>query len=332
MWDHLATTYGAPTAVSAYTDFLRLMKLRINPSDDLGSKLAEFNMVLGVLATQQLAIAEPLQCMILCGVFSDKWGQGPINILSSVQAKDLKINDIIARLKELSSHHTGQSNLPKLESRIQATSSEPDSLPKVMDHLEEEVRIMGECLISPSSPSNNNNSNSNLHVEKAELVVVVVEDMEYDQEYDQQYDDQEGSGQYDDQYDEGYESYSVEVTALDINTANCFEEFEEKEVTPVPVQSPEPVAYVVNLPQPQKVDPVFPFPVEFKLWRGPTSDGHLLNQMASAIMEPPTPVLELIDLRVPKRFSGGWIQAFRERNCYHTIIQALRLLGIDAVE
>ncbi|KIK18399.1 hypothetical protein PISMIDRAFT_14377 [Pisolithus microcarpus 441] len=124
MWDHLATTYGAPMAVSAYTDFLHLMKLRINPSDDLGSKLAEFNMVLGVLATQQLAIAEPLQCMILCGAFSDKWGQGPMNILSLVQAKDLKINDIIACLKELSSHHTGQSNLPKLESRIQATSSE----------------------------------------------------------------------------------------------------------------------------------------------------------------------------------------------------------------
>ncbi|KIK27783.1 hypothetical protein PISMIDRAFT_8162 [Pisolithus microcarpus 441] len=130
-----------------------------------------------------------------------------------------------------------------------------DSLPKVMDHLEEEVRIVGERLISPSSPSNNNNSNSDLHTEKAELVMVMVEDMEYDQEYDQQYDDQEGSGQYDDQYDEGYESYSVKVTALDINTANRFEESEEKEVTPVPVQSPEPVAYVINLPQPQKVDP-----------------------------------------------------------------------------
>ncbi|KIK14736.1 hypothetical protein PISMIDRAFT_17101 [Pisolithus microcarpus 441] len=244
MWDHLATTYGAPMAVSAYTDFLHLIKLRINPSDDLGSKLVEFNMVLGALATQQLAIAEPLQCMILCGTFSDKWGQGPVNILSLVQAKDLKINDIIARLKELSSHHTGQSNLPKLESRIQATSLEPlnsistrDSFPKVEDHLEEEVSIVGECCISASSPNNNNNNiNSNLHTEKARLVMVE----ECSQEYDQQYDDQEESGQYDNQYDEGYESYNVEVTALDINTANRFEEFEE-DITPVPVYNPEPV-------------------------------------------------------------------------------------------
>ncbi|KIK13984.1 hypothetical protein PISMIDRAFT_17611 [Pisolithus microcarpus 441] len=241
MWDHLATTYGAPTAMSAYTDFLCLMKLRINPSDDLGSKLAEFNMVLGALATQQLAISEPLQCMILCGAFSDKWGQGPVNILSSVQAKDLKINDVIACLKELSSHHTGQSNLPKLESRIQATTAQllnnistRDSLPRVMDLLEEEVRVVGERLISASSP-NNNNSN-NLLTEKAKLVVV----MEYDQEYNQEYNDQEESGQYDDQYDEGYESYNVEVTALDINTANRFEEFKE-DTTPVPMHILEPV-------------------------------------------------------------------------------------------
>ncbi|KIK11082.1 hypothetical protein PISMIDRAFT_19822 [Pisolithus microcarpus 441] len=269
MWDHLATTYGAPTAVLAYTDFLHLMKLRINPSDDLGSKLAEFNMVLGALATQQLAIAEPLQCMILCGAFSDKWGWGPVNILSSVQAKDLKINDVIARLKELSSHCTGQSNLPKLESRIQATSSEPlnsiltrDSPPRVEDHLEEEVRIMGERLTKGSSPSSNNNSN-NLLMEKADLVVVVVVVMvvvvvvvvvvavvvvmvmvvvmvEYDQENDQEYYDQEETSQYDDQYDEGYESYNVKVTALDINTANHFEEFKE-EVTPVPIYDMEPV-------------------------------------------------------------------------------------------
>ncbi|KIK18519.1 hypothetical protein PISMIDRAFT_14301 [Pisolithus microcarpus 441] len=246
MWDHLATTYGAPMAVSAYTDFLRLMKLRINPTDDLGSKLAEFNMVLGALATQQLAIAEPLQCMILCGAFSDKWGQGPVNILSSVQAKDLKINDVIARLKELSSHRTGQSNLPKLESRIQATSSEPlmnqlskpPRCQKCRGKHKEEVRIVGERLISANNPSNNNSINNLLAVE-AKLVVVV--EKEYSQEYDQQYSDQGETGQYDDQYDEGYESYNVEVTALDINSANRFEEFEEEDITPVPVYNPEPV-------------------------------------------------------------------------------------------
>ncbi|KIK23240.1 hypothetical protein PISMIDRAFT_11018 [Pisolithus microcarpus 441] len=123
----------------------------------------------------------------------------------------------------------------------------------VVDHLEEEVRIMGECLTSASSPHHNNNSN-NLLAERAELIVVVVEAMEYDQEYDQQYNDQDESSQYDDQYDEGYESYNVKVTALDINTANHFEEFKE-EITPVPEYNLEPVEYIVNILQPQGVDP-----------------------------------------------------------------------------
>ncbi|KIK15470.1 hypothetical protein PISMIDRAFT_16484 [Pisolithus microcarpus 441] len=93
---------------------------------------------------------------------------------------------------------------------------------------------MGERLISPSSPSNNNSNN--LLMEKADLIMV----MDYNQEYDQEYYDQEESSQYDDQYDEGYESYNVKVTALDINTANCFKEFEE-EITPVPEYNLEPV-------------------------------------------------------------------------------------------
>ncbi|KIK14380.1 hypothetical protein PISMIDRAFT_17324 [Pisolithus microcarpus 441] len=126
MWDHLAGLYGAPTAVSAYTDFLCLMKIRIHPSDNLGSKLAEFNMILGSLATQSIKFDEPVQCMLLCGAFSDKWGQGPTNILSSVATKDLKITEITARLKELSSHHTGHSLLPRLEQPpVQASSSQP---------------------------------------------------------------------------------------------------------------------------------------------------------------------------------------------------------------
>ncbi|KIK14084.1 hypothetical protein PISMIDRAFT_17527 [Pisolithus microcarpus 441] len=112
-----------------------------------------------------------------------------------------------------------------------------DSLPRVVDHLEEEVRIVGEHLISTSSPNNNNSS---LLMEKANLIVVMVVVVEYSQEYDQGYDDQEETGQYDDQYNEGYESYNVEVTALDVNTANCFEEFEE-EITPVPIYNLEPV-------------------------------------------------------------------------------------------
>ncbi|KIK18115.1 hypothetical protein PISMIDRAFT_14588 [Pisolithus microcarpus 441] len=113
-----------------------------------------------------------------------------------------------------------------------------------MDLLEEEDRIMGECLISDPTNNNNNNSN-NLLMERAKLVVVmvVVED------YDQGSYDQEESGQYDDQYDQGYESYNVEITALDVSTANHledeettnrFKEFEDN-ITPVPVLYQEPV-------------------------------------------------------------------------------------------
>ncbi|KIK14076.1 hypothetical protein PISMIDRAFT_17537 [Pisolithus microcarpus 441] len=53
MWDHLKQTYGTPMVVLAYTDFLHLMKIKINPSDDLGSKLAKLNMILGALAAQK---------------------------------------------------------------------------------------------------------------------------------------------------------------------------------------------------------------------------------------------------------------------------------------
>ncbi|KIK15110.1 hypothetical protein PISMIDRAFT_16746 [Pisolithus microcarpus 441] len=287
MWDHLATTYGAPMAVSAYTDFLRLMKLRINPNDDLGSKLAEFNMVLGALATQQLAIAEPLQCMILCGAFSDKWGQGPVNILSSVQAKDLKINDVIARLKELSSHRTGQSNLPKLESRIQATSSQPliNRLSKppccrkcrgkhsTEQHIDQGQSSQGHGSFrgrgqnhggapyqrqqpqqqqqhqQPSrgkgrSRRGRGHGQGRGGFHTVDFSDIPEESQEYSQEYDQEYNDQEETGQYDDQYDKGYESYNVEVTALDINTANRFEDFEE-DITPVPTYNPEPVEQLI---------------------------------------------------------------------------------------
>ncbi|KIK19940.1 hypothetical protein PISMIDRAFT_13308 [Pisolithus microcarpus 441] len=112
-----------------------------------------------------------------------------------------------------------------------------DNNSKVEDLLEEEVRIMEECPINANHSSNNNNNN--LLTEKANLIVVVVVDKDYDQEYDQEYYDQEDSGQYND-YEEGYKSYNVEVTALNINTANCFEEFEE-EITPVPMLNQEPV-------------------------------------------------------------------------------------------
>ncbi|KIK12812.1 hypothetical protein PISMIDRAFT_18459 [Pisolithus microcarpus 441] len=124
-----------------------------------------------------------------------------------------------------------------------------DSSSKVKDLLEEEVRIMGECHIS-INPSNSNNNNNSLLTEKANLIMV----MDYDQEYDQEYYDREESGQYNDQYEEGYESYNVEVTTLNINTANHFEAFEE-EITPVPVLNQEPVEYIVALPQPQDIDP-----------------------------------------------------------------------------
>ncbi|KIK13514.1 hypothetical protein PISMIDRAFT_17934 [Pisolithus microcarpus 441] len=255
MWDHLASLYGAPTAVSAYTDFLRLMKIHVHPSDDLGSKLAEFNMILGSLATQSIKFDEPVQCMLLCGAFSDKWGQGPTNILSSVATKDLKITEITARLKELASHRTGQSLLPRLEQpQAQASSSQPliNRLSKPARCRKCRGRHSTEEHVDnrPSAPyptrgrgNRNRGGSSRGGVPPQHFNEVNIEESQIDEDEHEEYSDRQD-------YEEGrYESYAVEVNQAEwLDNAQRFEEFNQ-EIVPVAQYDDQAVDLCSNRPK-----------------------------------------------------------------------------------
>ncbi|KIK18740.1 hypothetical protein PISMIDRAFT_14125 [Pisolithus microcarpus 441] len=266
MWDHLAGLYGAPTAVSAYTDFLHLMKIWVQPSDDLGSKLAEFNMILGSLVTQSIKFEEPVQCMLLCRAFSNKWGQGPTNILSLVATKDLKITEITARLKELSSHRSGQSLLPRIEqSQVQASSSQPliNRLSKLAccrkcrgKHLTEEHvdyrpsapypgrgrgnRGCGSLSCGGAPPQQQTQQSSRSRGKRHTrgrgcgwFDAMDFNEVNFEESQVDTNDHEEYSDRVDDYKEGGYESYAVEVNqARWLDNAQRFEEFNQ-EITPV---------------------------------------------------------------------------------------------------
>ncbi|KAI6138057.1 hypothetical protein BKA82DRAFT_11211 [Pisolithus tinctorius] len=78
-------------------------------------KIMEISMIMAAISSQGIDLNDKIKALILVHSMSQAWDQAPINILSSITANQLGPDTVIPRMKEVWSHKSGKTLLPKQE-------------------------------------------------------------------------------------------------------------------------------------------------------------------------------------------------------------------------
>ncbi|KIN97810.1 hypothetical protein M404DRAFT_10699 [Pisolithus tinctorius Marx 270] len=99
--------------MTTFMEFQRLIRVQIKPKDDIMAKIAEINMLFNTITGQGITLDDKMKALLLVHSMAASWDQAPTNILSSIDPTKLDPDTVIPRMKEVWSHKSGQTMLPR---------------------------------------------------------------------------------------------------------------------------------------------------------------------------------------------------------------------------
>ncbi|KIN94899.1 hypothetical protein M404DRAFT_11214 [Pisolithus tinctorius Marx 270] len=99
--------------MTTFMEFQRLIRVQIKPKDDIMAKIAEINMLFNTITGQGITLDDKMKALILVHAMAASWDHAPTNILSSIDPTKLDPDAVIPRMKEVWSHKSGQTMLPR---------------------------------------------------------------------------------------------------------------------------------------------------------------------------------------------------------------------------
>ena len=128
-WEHLRTQYGTPGAAGIFVKYQKVNTMHFNTHNDPSHKIDEMCTIYSYLSVNGLTILDSAQAMTLLAALPKEWGSFAMTLLVTLSLNinqagvaagipQLTFSNVVSKIQEEWSHHSGRSIMPRDEKRI----------------------------------------------------------------------------------------------------------------------------------------------------------------------------------------------------------------------
>ena len=128
-WEHLRTQYSTPGAAGIFVEYNKVNTMCFNMHNDPSHKIDEMRTIYSYLSANGLTIPDSAQAMSLLAALPKEWGSFAMTLLATLPLNvnqagvaagipQLTFSNVVPKIQEEWSRHSGRSIMPKDEKRI----------------------------------------------------------------------------------------------------------------------------------------------------------------------------------------------------------------------